>query len=195
MEELQEVFDQLDGQASNTLDGIHVHSAEDAAKYARWLHHLREEIKENEAVAESERAHWQEKLAAVDSWLEGVNKKRLDAISFVEAQLSSYHSRIYDEANEAQRAKIKSISLPYGVKLTSRAVRPKLVADTSNEELIAYAKKEGFTEDTPPKVLWGELKKRLKHTEAGLVLDTESGELLPFISVENLEGSRTFEVK
>jgi len=169
-----------------------IKTLEEAARYAYGLSDTREKIEEIERISKLEIERWEQKIKEVNSWKEKVLDPLKGKEEYLSFLLRQFHIDQYENASsDKEKAKLKSIKLPYGVTLASRESADQLVV-TDDDALLQYAKDNGMVTVPEPKARWADIKKSLKANESGAVVDG-NGEVLPFISVTKSE--RKFEVK
>ena len=143
------------------------------------------------AIARERRkvAHAEAVVAAekdrLDAWLE--RRRAVHDTSFLEAALAGYH-----EARLAREPKLKTIHLPSG-DLVARKQPDRW--DIDDDAFLAWASEHhpDLIRVRPPEVDRAAVKKALTVHDDGRVIDGQSGEVVPAITVE--AGGITFAVK
>lgn len=169
-----------------------IETLEDAARYAYGVTETRKEIEKITAVAASEISRWTEQIKEVENWQEEVLKPLREKLEYFNMLLTGYHvNQYYSAENEKAQAKLKSIKLPYGITLASKEQATKLEV-VDDVALIGYAVANEQVDYAAPKARWAEIKKTLKVTDDGSVVDS-NGEVVPFVKAVPQE--RKFEVR
>lgn len=139
-----------------------------AERMVRAVAYRRRKLAEAQALA-------QRRIAEVNAWLDA-ERQRLTT-DWLEEQLAAYH-----EARLVEDPKAKTISLPSGALKARKTPDQWTVED--DETVLSWA------HDVRPELIRtkveldrNELKRRLKATEDGTVVDPESGEVAPGVSV------------
>ena len=170
-----------------------IKTEQEAIKYAYGVNETRKEIENIQSLAESERAKWQQKIEEVNVWEEERINPLLGKLEYMNNLLKFYHMQQVEGAeNDSQLNKVKSIKLPYGVTLKSKAPQTKFEI-TDEEKYKEYAKENNLLQEpAEPKPKWGDIKKRFQTTDEGKVVD-EDGQVVDFVKAST--PPRSFEVK
>jgi hypothetical protein len=157
-----------------------INSLEDASRYAYGVSVTKEKIEEIESIANKEIERWKAKIKEVEDWRDNQVTKLNDSKKYLEYLLTDYHKRVFESASEKEQKKLKSIKLPYGVTLSSKVKTDLKVND--NDKYVSYCMSNGFFEEVPPKLKWGQLKNTLEVVNGNVV--NCDGEILDFIDAK-----------
>lgn len=129
----------------------------------------------------------QEKIEQVERWLEQANKADQGTIDNMTSMLHPYFISLRESGALGKK---KSYPLPSGT-LQMRA-KP-IQFSRNDDEIIPWAQPQGLVEvkESPD---WAEMKKRIVPMEDGSVVDKDTGEVIPGVTVAEKAGER-FSVK
>ncbi|GIM44452.1 phage protein [Collibacillus ludicampi] len=145
-----------------------VDTKEKAVWALRKLAKIRQEMAENQAIAEKE-------IERIKAWLEDVNGGLQRDAEYFESLLQAYHRMVLEENPRA-----KSIKLPYGT-LKARKQEPDYIRD--EEKLLIWTKaNRPDAVRVKESVDWSSLKRTIVSTENGVAVD-ENGQVIEGITV------------
>ncbi|MBN3398112.1 host-nuclease inhibitor Gam family protein [Clostridium botulinum] len=138
----------------------------------RKIKECKESILEKEELAKAEKER-------IDNWLDNETKSDLVSLEYFNGLLLQYYKELKQSDPKAK------ITTPYG-KVTAR--KNKKWNYGNEEELIKYLASNGYDNliELKEEVNKTELKKNFSVSN-GMVLDKETGEIIPNISVEEVE--------
>jgi len=177
----EEYLEYLDSQVEAEQEGFVIDNDDKADWALRKIAQAEKRIQERAEFVETEMA----KLQAWQSQQDAQDKR---TIEFMTGLLKIYFGKLRESGTLGKK---KSYKLPNGT-LAVRKKQPKLAYDA--DAFIAWASKEApeyVATILQPR--WGEFKKRIKVIGRDVV-DTETGETIKFVTVEEPE-SESFSVK
>ncbi len=113
----------------------------------------------------------------IQDWLYGEEKRSDQARAYLDELLEDYHRR-----QLAENPKLKTIKLPHG-ELQLRAQQPECLKEDSAVKVWAKENRPELLVPQDPKLDWSTLKKTLQATETGLAVDTETGMVVPSVTI------------
>lgn len=168
-----------------------VTTLEEASLVAKEVAEIGKQLAAHATAYETELAAVEQQMKAIKQKYDVIMSPLQDKLTKYNEKLVAYHCSTLDNATEAEKDKLKSIKLPYGVTLSSRAKAPAYNV-TNNDAYIAFAKTKQLVA-VKEDVKWNELKKNLAKNEHGQVIYGPTGEVVDFIQIDEQE--RTFDVK
>lgn len=178
-------------QANDSQVITEVDSLDTASKVARIISDIGKQLTAHATAYEAELAQLEGRTKEIKAKYDALMLPLQAELAEHNAKLMKYHRTTLENATDGEQESLKSIKLPYGVTLTSRA-KPANLKVTDESQYRAYAKANNFLK-VQENIEWAKLKKGLKVAEDGKVFDAESGEVISFIQVEEQE--RVFDVK
>lgn len=129
---------------------------------------------------------------AIKDRFEAMMKPLREELAIYNEKLTKYHMDTLGAATPEEQEKLKSIKLPYGVTLASRASAPtlKVKEDEASKKLyLEKARELGLTKED---VKWADMKKGIE-IKGGKAVLAETGEILDFLQIDEKE--RAYDVK
>lgn len=170
MESTKDIFDFLDDGVEES-SGFQITDdviADWAVKKIRAAYEERDRLND---IADREKA-------IIDDKKQELNRRCENSVSFLRSKLAEYFETVEHKKTKTQ----ESYALLSG-KLIRKHINPKYSYDDA--ELLKYLKESAPNMvEVKEKAKWGEFKKRTKLTDDGSVIDTETGEVLGFINIE-----------
>lgn len=117
-------------------------------------------------------------IASLKAWLEEENERDIRDIQFFTSHLEAYFRRLQNEGTLGKR---KSYTLPNGT-LQMRAAQPKFERDDSRLLEWAVATGDDTLIKTKVEPAWGEIRKKLRVLDNGVVVHAETGEVVPGVT-------------
>lgn len=143
----------------------------------------REELNRLKSLAE-------EQIAKIQAKIDAAEKRCLSNTSYLTSKLSEYFATV---PHRSTKGKTKETYKLLSGTLTYKFGKPDLKPD--NAELVNYLKKSGKNEliKTEEKPMWGEFRKLLSVVD-GTVIDTETGEIVECVTVEERPDTFTVDI-
>ena len=181
----------LFAQANESQVITEVDSLDTASKVAKTISDIGKQLTAHATAYEAELAQLEEKTKEIKARYDALMLPLQAELAEYNAMLTKYHRTTLENATEKEQDTLKSIKLPYGVTLTSRS-KPANLKVIDENQYKEYARANNFLK-VKEDVEWAKMKKALKVTDDGKVVDPNSGEVISFIQVEEQE--RVFDVK
>lgn len=164
---LKNEIDEMNEVMEEEVTRFKVDSLDSANWCFRKIRALQEEINTNTKLADEERAR-------IDAWEKSQNKQAENSIAYFEGLLIEYYKSIKETDPRAK------VNTPYG-RIMSRKTKK---WDYNEEEVLEWAKNNGYREFIRVKE---ELDKSILKKTFKDGVDSNTGEIIPGVSVEEIE--------
>jgi hypothetical protein len=140
-----------------------------------------------ERVRKEAREAAQAEIKRIQDWLADEEKRADQDRAYLDELLEQYHRAVLKD-----NPKLKTIKLPHG-ELQIRKQQPEYLKEDSALAVYVKTNRPELLIPQEPKVDWSTLKKSLQATDDGRAVDTETGEIVPGVSIT--ERPAKFQIK
>ena len=130
-----------------------------------------------ERVRKEAREAAQAEINRIQDWLADEEKRADQDRAYLDELLEQYHRAVLED-----NPKAKTIKLPHG-ELEIRKQQPEYIKSDDTVKVWAQENRPELLVPQEPKLDWATLKKSLQATDDGRAVDTETGEIVPGVGI------------